>query len=514
MRKKVLLLILDGVGVAPASKGNAIALAEPTNLIRLWESNPNTYLEASSEAVGLAPNTNGNSEVGHLTIGAGKINYQNLLKINNTIKKKTFFENQTLKQILYHAQKHNGKIQLMGCLSDGAVHAHIEHFIATLEFFARNNFKGEILFHIFTDGRDVPPKSAITYLNRLEEAIQRFKIGRIASICGRAYAMDRNYVLERTQKAYNLLIFGEGKKYASWQDAIQDAYNQGEIDEYISPSIITQNTIQDSTINDNDVVLFLNFRPDRALQITKAIKGKINSVFKTNNLKNIFFVGMVEYEKNFPEKILFPKEYLALPIGRVISDAGVRQLRIAESEKYAHVTYFMNGGLPIQYAGEDRIKIPSPKVPTFDLKPEMSALEVLNALTSKLNGRSNYQFIVCNLANADMVGHTGNLEAGIKAVKTVDYVVGKIVASARAHDWTILLTADHGNAERMINPENNETLTEHTLNPVPLILIDKNLQGSSKRKLRRGSLSDITPTILKLMGIEKPANMTGRNLNI
>jgi len=508
MNKKTLLLIMDGVGVAPQHSGNAVTESIPKNLIKLWEANPHTYLEASDEYIGLPKGTNGNSEVGHLTIGAGKINYQNLLKINKAIKKGSFYYNTTLQRMVVHAQKNSNRIHLMGCLSDGGVHCHIEHFRAVLRFLQMSKFQGKVFLHIFTDGRDVGPKTAGKYIEELEKMTEEFNIGEISTICGRAYAMDRNFVLERTQKAYDLLTWGKGRTCKDWREAISKAYNNDEIDEYIEPSIINP----EATIQDNDAVLFMNFRPDRAIQLTKALKNLINGNFKSKNIKDIFFVGMVEYEKNFPEKIVFPKEYIALPIGRIISDAGYRQLRISESQKFPHVTYFMNGGLPIQYAGEDRVKIPSADVATYDLKPEMSAFEVMNALLSKLDKKHNYRFICVNLANGDMVGHTGNLKAGIKAMETVDYVAGKIVRAAQMQNWTVVITADHGNVERMVEPETGEMLTEHTRNPVPFLIASGDDKLLKNRKLKTGTLSDIAPTILKLMGLEKPAPMTGQNL--
>ncbi len=504
-KKKVLLLILDGVGVAPKSPGNAITLAEPKNLIRLWETNPRTYLEASGEDVGLVENTSGNSEVGHLTIGSGKIHYQNLLKINNSIKKDIFYNNNTLKNLLQHSLKNDSKIHLMGCLSDGSVHSHINHFLAVLDFFSKENYSGEVLIHAFTDGRDTPQKAAEKYLKILEEKIKNVKIGRIASICGRAFAMDRNNFLERTQKASNLLLKGEGKSFKNWEEAIDYAYKNGQTDEYIEPICIFNKTVDDSIIKNNDSILFMNFRPDRAIQLATSINS--------SELKNVFFAGMVEYKKNFPQNVLFPKEYLSLPLGRIISEAGYRQLRIAESEKFPHVTYFFNGGQPIQYQNEDRISIPSPNVATYDLQPEMSAYGILNALKQSITNKSkNYHFVVINLANGDMVGHTGNLKAGIRAMEVLDDVVMKIIKLARAFDWTTIITADHGSIERMIEPSTQLPNTEHSQNPVPFLIIDHKISASYFKQLRLGTLSDIAPTILKLMNIEKPSVMSGRSL--
>ena len=504
-KKKVLLLILDGLGVAPKSEGNAVTLANPQNLSRLWEVYPRTYLEASGEAVGLVEDTNGNSEVGHLTIGSGKAHYQNLLKINNAIKKEVFFSNQTLKNLLKHAIKNKSKIHLMGCFSDGAVHSHIDHFVAVLYFFRREGFKGQVLIHAFTDGRDTPQRDTKRHFQKLEEKMREHKIGRFASICGRAYAMDRNNIMHRTQRAAKLLLQGKGHYAHNWREAIDKAYQKGQIDEYIEPICIFNNSPQESIIQKNDSVLFMNFRPDRAIQISQAITG--------SGLENLFFAGMVEYKKKYPENVVFPKEYISLPIGRVISEAGYSQFRLAESEKFPHVTYFFNGGQPIQYNGESREIVPSPSVVTYDLKPEMSAYEVLGKLKETIaQNKKDFRFGVVNFANCDMVGHTGNLDAAVKAVKVIDDVVIKSVKIARALGWTTLITTDHGNIERMIEPSTNLPNTEHTQNPVPFLIIDEQIKNSVPRQLRLGTLSDITPTILKLIGIERPSNITGRSL--
>ncbi len=500
-KKKVLLLILDGVGVAPKSPGNAVALANMGNLSKLWERYLGTYLEASGEDVGLVENTNGNSEVGHLTIGSGKIHYQNLLKIDKSIEKGLFFSNPTLKNLVNHSKKNNSRIHLMGCLSDGSVHAHINHFFAVLKFLSQENFTGEVIIHAFTDGRDTPQKAAIKYLNELEIKLKEFGMGKIATICGRAYAMDRNGDLEKTKKAYDLIANGKGQRFANWQEAIKQAYTQVESDEYIQPISL----LDDSSVKDNDAVLFMNFRPDRAIQLSRFIEKA--------PLKNLFFAGMAEYETDFPQNILFLKEYLSLPLGRIISDAGYQQLRLAESEKFPHVTYFFNGGQPIQFTGEYRLQIPSPRVATYDLQPEMSAYGVLNAFDQAIEKNRNFSFITMNFANGDMVGHTGNLQAGIQAMKVLDDVVLKAVKNALKLNWTILITADHGNVERMIEPGTQLPNTEHSQNPVPLLLIDNTLmQGRANKRLRMGTLSDISPTILKLMGIEKPSVMTGQSL--
>ena len=500
-QRKILLLILDGIGVAPKSNGNAVVLAEPSNLARMWDAYPRTYLEASGENVGLVKNTSGNSEVGHLTIGSGRTHYQNLFKINNSIKKGQFFFNTTLQNLLKHSVESKGKIHLMGCLSDGSVHSHIDHFIAVLDFLAHEKFEGEVLIHAFTDGRDTPQQIASKFFEKIEQHMENLGIGKIASICGRAYAMDRNDIFERTEKAYQLILAGEGEMFKTWEEAIKSNYDKGRTDEYIEPC----NILEKNAIKDNDAILFMNFRPDRAIQLAKKLKD--------SPINNLFFAGMVEYERGFPSQVIFPKEYLSLPLGRVFSELGIKQLRIAESEKFPHVTYFFNGGQPIQYPGEERIKILSPRVPTYDLKPEMSAYEVFDALDQAIKSKETYRFITVNIANGDMVGHTGNLDAGVQAMRIVNDIVGKIAKLAKNFGWTLIITADHGNLERMIDPQTNLPNTEHTQNPVPFLIVDDKLNNNFPNKqLRSGSLSDVAPTILRLMKISTPATMSGRSL--
>lgn len=497
---------MDGLGVAPVSEGNAVTQANTENLIKYWETSPHTYLKASGPAVGLPEAVFGNSEVGHINIGAGKVIFQNLPKINKAIENGTFYSNQTLIEALSHARNNNSNIHLMGCLSDGSVHSHIDHLIATLKFLQKQKVTSKVYIHAFTDGRDSLPNSAPKYFEKLEEAIKLFGIGHIATICGRALAMDRNQTWERTAKAYNLLTKGEGQSYSSWSEALEKSYANNVFDEYIEPSIIPDSgTIP--TIKENDAVIYLNFRSDRAIQLSEAfIEAEFNN-FPVNRFQNLFFAGMVAYKKDFPRKVLFPKEYIKLSIGRIMSENGLRQLRIAESEKFPHVTYFFNGGMPIKYNGEDRIEIPSPAVATYDMKPEMSALEVTAALEQRID-LNIYDFIVLNLANPDMVGHTGNLEACIKAIQTTDYCVDRLVKRFTSYGGTVLITADHGNAEEVIRVDGTVD-TEHSYNPVPFIVVNP---PQSVKNLQTGSLQNIAPTILELMGLQKPADMTGNSL--
>lgn len=504
---KVMLVILDGLGAAPASRGNAVSLANPSNLIKYWASYPHTYLDASGEAVGLPKGIYGNSEVGHLNIGAGKTILQNLPRINKSIETGRYFTNATLEQALAHANKNNSRIHIMGLLSDGAVHSHISHFEATLKYFQRKHFDGKVYLHTFTDGRDTLPTNAKQYFTRMQALISELNYGHIASIVGRAYAMDRNHKWERTQKAYDLIVKGKGKVVKDWEEGIAKAYQADEIDEYIEPVTIPDGD-QIAIIQNNDVVLFMNFRADRALQITDAILDSEFNEFPTQPLSNLFYAGMVPYRRNYPEHQIFPKEYLKLSIGRVMAEAEKRQLRISESEKFPHVTYFFNGGLPIKYHGEDRIEVPSPNVPTYDLQPEMSIQQVSESLIERIK-LDIYDFIVLNLANPDMVGHTGNLSACVEAVKAVDYYMGKIVPEFLARGGTVLITADHGNVEEVIKLDTGEVDTEHSLNPVPFIIVDDRL---SKTELKYGELSDIAPTILELMGLAQPGEMSGQSL--
>lgn len=506
-RNRVLLIIIDGLGVAPASRGNAVSLAKPQNLIKYWDAYPHTYLKASGEAVGLPTGVYGNSEVGHMNIGSGKVILQNLPKINKAIKTGAFFSNKTLEKILVHARQNNSAIHLMGCLSDGSVHAHTDHFIAVLEYFARQNYNGKLYIHAFTDGRDTSQTAAAEYLAKVQKQIDRTKVGFIASICGRAFAMDRNNKWKRTQKAYNMLVSGAANNANNWSVGLKEAYGLKQTDEYIEP-IMFPDQGNLPTIKVNDAVIYMNYRSDRALQLTDAFIQKDFSNFPVQTPPNLFFASMVAYRKDFPTEVLMPKEYINLSIGRVVSETGLKQLRIAESEKFPHVTYFFNGGLAVKYPGEDRIEIQSPNVPTYDLKPEMSAIEVTQALEQRID-LMIYDFFVLNLANTDMVGHTGNLEACIKAVTVVDNCVDRLVKRFVSQGGTVVLTADHGNVEEVIKLDSGEIDTEHSLNPVPFIIVNRALQGKS---LRFGSLADIAPTILQLMNITKPDGMSGISL--
>lgn len=502
---KILLIILDGVGSAPKSPGNAVALANLKTLPQLWNTHPHTYLLASAQAVGLPKGIKGNSEVGHLNIGAGRVINQNLPRIDRYIEKGHIDTNNVLFESLRHSIQNGGNVHLLGCLSDGAVHSHINHLLAVLKFFAQNNFTGNVIIHAFTDGRDSSPNEAGKYFEIVEKQIAKLGVGSFGTIVGRYLAMDRNQTWDRTQQAYDLLTKLQGTKYGSWKEALDSAYSQGKTDEFIPPSVVSNGDVR---IKEGDSVVFLNFRSDRALQLSEAFLLESFNHFPTIKFSNLYFSSMVEYRKNFPKNILFPKEYINLPLGKIIAEAGHRQLRIAESEKYPHVTYFFNGGSSIRFQNEDRIEIPSPSVATYDLKPEMSTKEVVDSLVGRIR-QNIYDFILLNLANGDMVGHTGNLEASIKAVETMDWAVETLVRQFTALGGTVIITSDHGNVEEVLDLKTGQIDTEHSINPVPLIIVGPN---TTIRGLPYGSLKDIAPTVLNLMKIPIPSEMTGRSL--
>ena len=505
IKQKVLLIIVDGLGAAPKSEGNAVVLANPKNLSSYWNTYPHTYLLASGESVGLPKNVKGNSEVGHLNLGAGSTIYQNLPRINNAIERGLIYQNNTLRNVFAHAQKNNSNVHLIGLLSDGSVHSHINHFKFLIDYFAKSNFPNHVFIHAITDGRDTPPNVSINYLNEMEKYCIERGVGKIASIVGRYFAMDRNGRWERTQKAYYLLEKNTGEKFPTYQKAIEQQYLRGITDEFLEPSVICENC----NIKENDAIVMVNFRPDRALQISEALISPDFNGFSRQPIDNIFLASMTEYRKDFPPNVIFPKQYTRLPLGKIISAHNLNQLRIAESEKFPHVTYFFNGGVPNPYDKEDRKMIPSPKVATYDLKPEMSALEITTHLLSRINTMT-YDFILANFANADMVGHTGDLNAGIKAIQVVDYCVHELTRIFLSKGGAVIITSDHGNAEEMINIETGGIDTEHSINPVPIIVAGT--ENTTTKNLPYGSLKDVAPTILEIMGLSQPGEMTGQSL--
>ncbi len=503
---------MDGWGWREEKEGNAILLAGTPNLDALRENYPFTLLKASGEAVGLPEGQMGNSEVGHLNIGAGRIVYQDLTRINLAIKDGSFFENPVLKEAFKRAKETGGKVHLLGLVSDGGVHSHIEHLYALLEFAKREGLCDRTYVHAFTDGRDTPPTSGLKYIRALLAKMAELSCGKIASISGRYYAMDRDKRWERTALAYEALVLGKGLKAPDPVKAIEEAYARGETDEFIKPTVIVSNGKPVATIDDGDVVIFFNFRADRARQLTRALTDPNFKEFPREKFPKLaYFVCMTLYDETFDLPVAFPPVHLKNIWGEVVSKAGLYQFRIAETEKYAHVTYFFNGGEEKPFPLEERKLIPSPRdVPTYDLKPEMSAYEVTEEVISRIK-TGKYRFIVMNYANGDMVGHTGVLEAAIKAVKVVDECVGKVLEAWRKYTdrAPAIVTADHGNCEMMIDPETGEPFTAHTANPVPFYLVDDRFKGAS---LEKGILADIAPTGLYLMGLEIPQEMTGKIL--
>lgn len=504
--KPVMLIIMDGLGVSAEEYGNAVAAASTPNLDRFWRSYPSTTLGASGAAVGLPDGQMGNSEVGHLNLGAGRIVYQDLTRISVAIENKELEKNPVLIKAIDKAKGSGRALHLMGLLSDGGVHSHNTHLYALLEM-ARQHGMDNVYIHAILDGRDVPPKSAITYLQDLDEKITKIGVGKVATISGRYYTMDRDKRWDRTEKAYFAMTEGIGYISENPEKAIIDAYNRGETDEFVSPTVVDQNGM----IHEGDSIIFFNFRPDRARQITRAI---VDNEFKEFERKaiDVCFVCMTQYDESIPVPVAFPVEYLNETLGEVVSKAGMKQLRIAETEKYAHVTFFFNGGREEPNLGEDRILVPSPKVATYDLKPEMSALEVTDKLIEKMK-KETIDLIILNYANPDMVGHTGLLKAATEAVETMDQCIGKVVIEVLKLGGGVLLTADHGNAEQMIDFNTGEPHTAHTTNPVPFSFICD--QKDEKIELREdGILADVAPTILELLHLDRPKSMSGKSLII
>lgn len=509
MIKPTMLIILDGWGLGKEYEGNAIYLADTPNFDRYLKKYPNTKLEASGMAVGLPEGQMGNSEVGHLNIGSGRIVYQELTKITKSIENEEFFNKKEFLQAIDNVKKNKSKLHIMGLLSDGGVHSHNTHLYALLELCRRQSLE-DVYIHVFLDGRDVPPTIGKKHLQELEEKITEIGVGHIATVSGRYYAMDRDNRWERTKLAYEAMVLGKGKKDTSPIEAVQKSYDEGINDEFVIPTVITQNNKPVATIDSGDSVIFFNFRPDRARQITRAIVDDEFEGFQRGKIVDTFFVSMTEYDKTIKNvHVAFKPEKPENTLGEYISNLGFNQLRIAETEKYAHVTFFFNGGREEPYENEDRVLIPSPKVATYDLKPEMSAIEVKNEVLNRLN-MNKYHLIILNFANPDMVGHTGVVEAAIKAVETVDFCLGEIVDLLLKKGGKALITADHGNVEMMIDEKDGSPITSHTTNKVPLIMVGER----ENIELREGILADISPTLLDMMGLKKPKEMTGNSLII
>ncbi|MDY3827268.1 MAG: 2,3-bisphosphoglycerate-independent phosphoglycerate mutase [Clostridium sp.] len=506
-KKPVMLMILDGFGEAPKSEGNAVSIANKPNFDRLVKEYPHSDLQASGMAVGLPEGQMGNSEVGHLNIGAGRIVYQELTRITKSIADKDFFENEALLKAMKNAKENNTSLHLMGLLSNGGVHSHIDHLRGLLEFAKKEGLQ-KVYVHAFMDGRDVPPSSGAEFIKETEAMMKEVGVGEIATVSGRYYAMDRDNRWERVELAYNALVLGKGETAESAEKAIQNSYADNKTDEFVLPCVITENGHPKTTIKNGDSVIFFNFRPDRAREITRAINDREFAGFKRETL-DLVFVTMTQYDKTLEGvNIAFKPQTLVNTLGEYVASKGLKQLRIAETEKYAHVTFFFNGGVEKENEGEERALIASPKVATYDLKPEMSAYEVTDELLKRLD-EDKYDMVILNFANPDMVGHTGIVEAAVKAVEAVDECLGKVVDKVLEKEGTVFITADHGNAETMIDEATGNPFTAHTTNKVPFVWVSNNREGKS---LSDGKLADIAPTMLNVMGLEVPSEMSGECL--
>ncbi|MCI9245770.1 MAG: 2,3-bisphosphoglycerate-independent phosphoglycerate mutase [Clostridia bacterium] len=505
-RKPMMLMILDGFGINEIEKANAVKLANTPNIDNLMKTWPTTEIHTSGLEVGLPDGQMGNSEVGHTNIGAGRVVYQDLTRITKSIEDGDFFSVKEITEAIENCQRNHSKLHIIGLLSDGGVHSHIRHLVALLEAAKRKDFE-DVYVHCFLDGRDTPPASGEGYIAQLEEKMREKEVGKIASISGRFYSMDRDKRWDRVEKAYNALVKGEGEKATSAISAIESSYQQEVFDEFVLPTVICNNSNEPlATIQDNDSVIFFNYRPDRAREITRSLVDPEFEGFETKPL-NLYYVCFTQYDETIPNvHIAFKPESLKNTFGEYVSNQGLTQLRIAETEKYAHVTFFFNGGEEKQYPGEDRILVPSPKVQTYDMQPEMSAVEVTDKVVEAIRS-DKYDCIILNYANPDMVGHTGNLEAAIKAIETIDECVARVVAAIEEKNGMIIMTADHGNAEQMIDYKTGEPHTAHTTNIVPLVLI-----GVEGVQLKSGKLADLAPTMLELMGLQKPEEMTGESI--
>ncbi len=505
------LIIMDGFGCSTDEHFNAIKADGAHNVSRLWENYPHTTIAASGMDVGLPEGQMGNSEVGHLNIGAGRIVYQEFTRISKCIKEGNFFKNPAFLGAIENCKKNDSALHLMGLCSDGGVHSHNTHLYALLQLAHDNGLK-KVYVHCFMDGRDVPPSSGKGYVEQLDEKLKEIGTGKIATVMGRYYAMDRDNRFERVEKAYAALAYGEGETAASGEKAMQQSYDKGETDEFVMPTVVLTDGKPTGMISANDSVIFFNFRPDRAREITRSfVFDDFDGFERKNGFFPLYYVCMTQYDKTFGDRVhvAFRPESLNNTLGAYLAEQGKTQLRIAETEKYAHVTFFFNGGVEAPNPNEDRALIPSPKVATYDLKPEMSAYEVADEAVKRIES-GKYDVMVLNFANPDMVGHTGVMEAATAAVHAVDTCVDKVVKAILKTGGRCVITADHGNCEKMWDEAENAPFTAHTTNPVPCILVDDMRKSVTLRE--GGRLSDLAPTLLDLMGLPVPAEMTGKSL--
>ena len=502
--KRVLLCIMDGWGISDGKcPEDATVTAKTPNYNNLKLTENFMTIHADGQYVGLPDGQMGNSEVGHLNIGAGRVVFQELTRINNAIKDGSFFTNEKFLAAVKHVKTHNSALHLYGLVSDGGVHSSIDHILALIKFAAKQGLK-KVYLHAFLDGRDTPPKSAAKYLNILEDELKKYKLPPVASVMGRYYAMDRDNRWERIKKAYDCLLMGLGNRAKTAVEAVEESYKNDVTDEFVEPTVIGS---ADSRIKTNDAVIFYNFRPDRAREISKAIMfDDFNGFERDEVAQNVCYTTMTRYDETFPFPVAFEPQSLKNILGDVLDENGIKQFRTAETEKYAHVTFFFNGGIEEPNKLETRVLVNSPKVPTYDMQPEMSAPEVCEKVLGALDDEQ-YKFILVNFANPDMVGHTGVMKAAVKAVETVDTCVGKIAQKCKENGVTMLLTADHGNAECMVDPKTGAPHTAHTTNKVPFFVINEKVTLADD-----GALCDIAPTVLKILEIPQPKEMTGKSL--
>ena len=509
-KKPTVLMILDGYGLNDKVEGNAVKQANTPVMDKLMAEYPYVKGYASGLAVGLPDGQMGNSEVGHLNMGAGRIVYQELTRITKSIEDGDFFENTELLGAIENCKKNNSDLHLYGLLSDGGVHSHITHVFALLELAKRNGIKN-VYVHCFMDGRDTAPDSGKDFIEKLYDKMEELGVGEIASVTGRYYAMDRDNRWDRVEKAYRALTLGEGNQAACGKCAIKASYESGKTDEFVEPTVITKDGNPVGVIKDKDSVICFNFRPDRAREITRCFCDDEFTGFDRGSRKDVYYVCFTDYDVTIPNKyVAFKKEKITNTFGEFLAANNMTQARIAETEKYAHVTFFFNGGIEEPNKGEDRILVKSPKVATYDLQPEMSALEVCDKLCEAIRS-DKYDVIIINFANPDMVGHTGVVDAVIKAIETVDACVGRAVEAVKEKDGVMFICADHGNAEVLVDENTGEPYTAHTTNPVPFILVNYDNEYTLKEN---GKLCDIVPTLIDIMGMEKPAEMTGQSLLI
>ena len=520
--KPVVLIILDGYGIGQPFAGNAISQANTPHMDDYILKYPSMTIRASGDAVGLPWSEEGNSEVGHLNLGLGRIVYQLYPKINRTISDHTFYKNKVLLDTVKHVKNNNSSLHIMGLVSDGGVHASIDHLLALLVLASENNLE-KVFVHAILDGRDTLFNGGESYIKVIQKALDQHGLGRIATISGRFYAMDRNNNWDRTEKCYKAMVEGVGNKTEDAIGAIEKSYKKKIYDEEFVPTVICENGEPISKVADNDAVVFFNFRPDRARQITKAFSSpEFDKFDRGEKIKNLKFVTFSEYEKDLPVDVVFPPEKFSNCLGEVISNAGLKQLRIAETEKYAHVTYFFNGGVETAFPNEDHVLVPSPALPSYDAKPEMSAPEITKKVLEAI-AEEKYDFILINFANADMVGHTANIDAAIEAVEVLDDLVSKIVKATLDKGGVTMITADHGNADVMFDMQAGVKLKEHSSNPVPFLIIGNDFEGKTfgwqdvpgndlSYVQPQGVLADVAPTVLEFLGIKKPEEMTGESL--